>query len=113
MDEGDLRDVGLMSSVTDQVGRLVTLAAQVGVEGVICAPREVELVKKTSPSLLAVTPGIRTAGASNDDQKRATTPESAMEMGADLLVIGRSITAAPDPVAAASKIAESLAATAD
>lgn len=108
LDEEDLVAVGVTHQTADQVSRLSELAAAGGAEGVICSPHEVGVVKEASADLVAVTPGIRTENTSMDDQKRAMTPKEAREAGADLLVIGRSITAAPDPVAAASAIARSL-----
>lgn len=108
MDAEDLISVGVAGSMEHHVQQLASLASGSGAEGVICSPHEIATVKEVSPDLLAVTPGIRTSGASRDDQKRAMTPEAALEMGADLLVIGRSITAAPDPVTAAAEIAKSL-----
>jgi orotidine-5'-phosphate decarboxylase len=69
-------------------------------------------VKQLGPRLLAVTPGIRPAGADVHDQARAATPESAVAAGSDLLVLGRAVTHAEDPAAAASAIAEAVARTA-
>jgi orotidine-5'-phosphate decarboxylase len=80
--------------------RLARRAAEAGVEGVICSPKELRVVADVAPGLLRVTPGIRPAGSAAHDQRRTATPREALERGADLLVVGRPITAAPDPLAA-------------
>ncbi len=81
-----------------------------GLDGVICSPRELPGVRKyCQPEFLAVTPGIRMAGAPPDDQKRTLSPYEAVKEGANLLVIGRPITGAEDPVEAAKRIAEDIA----
>lgn len=107
LDESDLREIGLAGPVRARALELVKLAARSGAEGFVSSPREVAALKTEVPELLAVTPGIRT-GRSTDDQKRTATPQLAIASGADLLVVGRSITAAPDPVAAAAEIARSI-----
>jgi orotidine-5'-phosphate decarboxylase len=91
---------------------LARLAAQSGVEGVVCAPSELGDVAQVAPGLLRVTPGIRPPGASKDDQTRIASPVEALQRGADYLVIGRPITRAEDPYAAAERIAAELADTA-
>ena len=76
-------------------------AREAGLDGVVCSPLEAAMVKHScGPDFLAVTPGIRFADASNDDQVRITTPARAREIGSDYIVVGRPVTAAPDPVAA-------------
>jgi len=76
-------------------------AREAGLDGVVCSPLEASLVKQAcSDTFLAVTPGIRFADAAADDQVRITTPARAREIGSDYIVVGRPITAAPDPVAA-------------
>ena len=76
-------------------------AKEAGLDGVVCSPQEAGLVKEAcGPDFLAVTPGIRFADAAADDQVRITTPARAREIGSDYIVVGRPITAAPDPVAA-------------
>lgn len=104
----DLEDIGLGSDIGEATLALTSLAAEVGAEGIVCSPHEVAAVAKTAPSLLRVTPGIRPSGAGSQDQKRVATPEQALAAGADWLVVGRAITAAPDPVGAAIQIAGSL-----
>ena len=112
LDAAELARVGVAGSPGRQVARLAKLAAGTGAEGVVCAVRELGDVAQVAPRLLRVTPGIRPAGAESHDQARTATPEEALARGADLLVVGRPITSAPDPVAAAAHIAESLRAAA-
>jgi orotidine-5'-phosphate decarboxylase len=80
------------------------LAAAAGAEGVVCAVPEAESVKALGLDLLVVTPGIRPAGSEPADQRRVATPGEAIRAGADLLVVGRPITAAADPIAAAEAV---------
>jgi orotidine-5'-phosphate decarboxylase len=82
----------------------VRVAADAGCRGVVCAASDVERVKALAPTLLAVVPGIRMAGDSHDDQARVATPAVALASGADLLVIGRPVTAADDPESAAARV---------
>jgi orotidine-5'-phosphate decarboxylase len=85
--------------------RLAKLAGDAGADGVVCSAREVEAVKKAcGDGFFAVTPGIRPAGSGAGDQKRVTAPADAIRAGSDLLVVGRPITAAQDPAAAADDI---------
>jgi orotidine-5'-phosphate decarboxylase len=86
----------------------IGFAAEAGAGGVICAGSDVRLVKELAPRLKAVVPGTRPAGAPTHDQARVTTPAEAVEAGADLLVIGRTVTQATDPAAAAKELASSL-----
>ena len=112
LDEDDLDAVGQRRPVTDQVRRLAALAQASGLDGVVCSPHEVEALRADcGPGFLLVVPGIRPEGAASGDQKRTLSPAAAMAAGASRLVIGRPITAAPDPAAAARAIAESLGAT--
>jgi len=108
LDAGQLAATGVTGSPGRQVARLTRLAAQAGVEGVVCAPAELGDVAQVAPGLVRVTPGIRPTGVSNDDQTRTATPQEAIRRGADYLVIGRPITRAPDPYAAAERIAADL-----
>lgn len=108
LDDADLARVGVQSTAGKQTSRLAKLAAAAGVEGVICSPKELGVVESVAPDLVKVTPGIRPT-PSVDDQKRVTTPEAALARGADYLVIGRPITRAEDPAAAAAAIAASIA----
>lgn len=112
LDSGDLVDLGLGSDVTDTSLALALLAADVGAEGIVCSPHEVASIASEVPSLVKVTPGIRPSGADSQDQKRVATPQQALAAGADWLVVGRAITAAPDPVTAAEEIVARLGVTA-
>jgi orotidine-5'-phosphate decarboxylase len=80
------------------------MALDAGCDGVIASGQEAKAIKELSKKLLVITPGIRPGGHIEDDQKRRTTPRDAILAGADYLVIGRPITEAPDPVAAAEQI---------
>jgi orotidine-5'-phosphate decarboxylase len=107
--EGSLGELGVTGSIAEAVRRLALLAKEAGVDGVVTSPREVALVRETcGPDFLVVTPGIRTAGAAEDDQARAATPEAAIAAGADYLVVGRPILEAKDPRAAAEAITARL-----
>jgi orotidine-5'-phosphate decarboxylase len=109
LSQADLDRIGLAGSMSDAVRRLAVLAVDAGARGLVCSPQEVAAVRaEVGPGILLITPGIRPAGASADDQARTATPEAALRAGADLLVIGRPITAAPDPGAAAAAIAAPL-----
>lgn len=106
--EMDLAAVGVAGSPGRQVSRIAKLADAAGAEGVVCAVRELGDVAQAAPSLVKVTPGIRAAGGGADDQARVATPREALDRGADWIVVGRSITAASDPVEAASRIVAQL-----
>jgi orotidine-5'-phosphate decarboxylase len=109
MDENDLSDVGQKSPAQEQVLRLATLAEQSGLAGVVCSPLEIAALRaKLSPKTLLAVPGIRPQGSATGDQKRVMTPAEAAKLGADYLVIGRPITQADDPAAAAGDILKSL-----
>lgn len=86
------------------------LAERAGCGGVVCAAPDLPVVTNTVPGMLRVVPGIRPAGAPSADQRRVATPASALAAGADVLVIGRAVTAAPDPDAAAAAIVAEVAA---
>jgi orotidine-5'-phosphate decarboxylase len=110
LDDRDLAVIGVGRGLGDQVAAMAQIGAGAGVEGVVCAVPEASRVKKLGLDLTVVTPGIRPAGAASADQRRVATPRQAIMAGADLLVVGRPITAAPDPVAAAIGIGEEIAA---
>jgi orotidine-5'-phosphate decarboxylase len=104
-----LAELGVDGSVSDAVRRLAVLAVGAGARGLVCSPQEVAAVRaEVGPDIMLITPGIRLAGATSDDQARIATPEEALKAGADLLVIGRPITRASDPGAAAAAIATAL-----
>lgn len=105
----DLAEVGMQGSPQETVVRLARLAKSAGADGVVASPREIAVIRRAcGPDFLIVTPGIRPAGGASDDQARTATPESAIRAGADYLVIGRPITGAADPVAAADAIAAEM-----
>jgi orotidine-5'-phosphate decarboxylase len=105
IDAAELSSLGVADDPAGQVRRLALLARQAGCDGVVCSPHEVaDLRALCGPDFTLVVPGIRPAGADTGDQKRVLTPRQAMERGADVLVIGRPITAAADPQAAARAI---------
>jgi len=109
----DLADVGVAESAPRQALRLARLTAAAGLDGVVCSAVEAPGLRSAlGPRFTLVTPGIRPAGSSKDDQTRVITPEAAVANGADYLVIGRPITQAPDPVAALAAINNALGATA-
>jgi orotidine-5'-phosphate decarboxylase len=99
----DLGRIGIQRSPGQLVGKMSKVAEATGCEGLVCSPRELNVVAHAAPDLLRVTPGIRPV-ESDDDQARTATPQQAIARGADLLVIGRPITAADDPAAAAAEI---------
>ncbi|MBB4915899.1 orotidine-5'-phosphate decarboxylase [Streptosporangium saharense] len=105
----DLHGIGLEGSPDDAVRRLATLAVGAGAQALVCSPREVAAVRaEVGPDITLITPGVRPAGSATQDQARVATPERALADGADLLVIGRPITGAADPGAAAAGIAAAL-----
>ena len=105
----DLAGIGVTGTTADWVLRLAALAVDAGATALVCSPREVAAVRaEVGPDIVLVTPGVRPAGADPHDQARVATPEEALAAGADLLVIGRAITGAPDPGAAAAAIAAAL-----
>jgi len=112
LDDSVLGSVGQRGPAADQVVRLAQLAQHSGLDGVVCSAHEIGAIRKACGTdfLLAV-PGIRPAGADLADQRRVMTPAEAHRAGADILVIGRPITGAADPAAAAKAIAVELAGT--
>ena len=112
-DEDTLGEVGVAGGVSDSVRRLARLAKDAGADGVVASPHEVALIREAcGRDFLVVTPGIRPAGAAAGDQARAATPAAALTAGADYLVVGRPITAAADPAAAADRIVREMEAVA-
>jgi len=106
----DLAEIGIQASPEEQVLRLARLAQAQGLDGVVCSAQEAAALKRAlGPAFKLVTPGIRPAGAGTQDQARVMTPPQAIAAGADYLVIGRPITAAPDPLAALDAINASIA----
>ena len=110
MDDAQLAATGITASPADQVLKLAKLARQSGIDGFVCSAEEVAAVRAaTGPQTLLVIPGIRSAGAAIDDQKRIATPSQAIAQGASMLVIGRPITQAKDPASAAEDILSEIA----
>ncbi|MEN8169640.1 MAG: orotidine-5'-phosphate decarboxylase [Pseudomonadota bacterium] len=109
MGEKDIHEVGLAGSPADNVKRLAMLAQDSGLDGVVCSPQEVTMLRESIGSDFSlVTPGIRPSWAAKGDQTRITTPADAMTMGSSYLVIGRPITGAAEPLDALAKIEAEL-----
>jgi len=105
----EIQEVGFNGSPADNVLRLARLADDCGLDGVVCSPLEASAVRTaTNPNFKLITPGVRPANAALDDQSRVMTPAKALQAGADYLVIGRPITAAPDPMKSLKSIIESI-----
>ena len=105
LDRAALRELGVASSPEELVPRWAALARDSGLDGVVSSPLEAAQIRRQyGPEFLIVTPGIRPAGSASDDQRRVLTPRQAIQAGADILVIGRPITRAPDPAEAAREI---------
>lgn len=108
LDETDMAATGVGGSAHEQVMRLADLAHQSGLDGIVCSGHEVGAVHKQWKDGFFVVPGLRPAGGAMGDQKRAVTPRQARDAGASVLVIGRPISRAEDPVAAARAIEATL-----
>jgi orotidine-5'-phosphate decarboxylase len=105
----DLATMGMTGTARDVCRRLAVMAVAAGARGLVCSPQEVADVRaEVGPGITLITPGIRPAGSDAQDQARIATPEAALSAGADLLVIGRPITSAPDPGAAAAAARSAL-----
>ena len=112
MDAAQGAAVGWSREPADQVELLARMGIEAGIRGFVCSPREVSRLRKlTGPEGVLVIPGIRPAGASVGDQKRVATPADALRQGASYLVVGRPITQAEDPAAAAEGILREMAET--
>ena len=109
-DDQTLNSIGVTSSAAEQVERLALLAESAGLDGVVASPREVELIRAavSNRNFVLVTPGVRPESAAQDDQKRIATPASTIAAGSDYLVVGRPITAAADPRAAAQAVVREM-----
>ena len=108
LDAADLASIGVTDAPEAQVTRLARLAHASGLDGIVCSPHEVARAAHHWPGGTFVVPGIRPAGSAAGDQKRVMTPKEALAAGASVLVIGRPITAASDPAAAAAQIDQEL-----
>jgi len=110
MDAAQLSATGLRRSLPQQVEFLARMGMKAGIRGFVCSAREVSALRKlTCSEGVLVVPGIRPAGSESGDQKRLATPADALRLGASYLVVGRSITQAPDPVKAAEAILREMA----
>ena len=108
-DQSTLGEIGVEGTVQRSVQSLARLARSAGVDGVVASPHEVALIRDAcGPDFLIVTPSIRPLGAKQGDQARAATPAAALAAGADYLVVGRPITEAPEPAAAAEAIVREM-----
>ena len=105
LDDEALESIGMVGPALDAAVRLAVLATRAGAGAIVCSPREVAAIRAAVASdVVLITPGVRPAGASVDDQRRTASPEQAIADGADLLVIGRPITGAADVAAAAAEL---------
>ena len=110
MASDDLKEIGLTYSPAEQVKRLASLTQDCGLDGVVCSPQEISLLRESfDPEFELVTPGIRPQWSVTGDQKRIMTPKEAMQAGSNYLVIGRPITQAANPMQALEKIEQELA----
>ena len=109
MDEETLKEVGIHGPLSEEVGRLASLAMKAGIDGVVASPQEIGIIRqRCGKNFLIVTPGIRHPSDKRDDQKRTLSPREAVAAGADYLVIGRPIKEAKDPLEAVQKIIEDI-----
>ena len=108
--EADLKELGISGrTIKEQVLHLAKLAHKAGLDGVVCSPQEIELLRNELPkNFVIVTPGVRPAGSAKGDQKRVMTPKEALEAGASYIVVGRPITEARKPREEALAILESI-----
>jgi orotidine-5'-phosphate decarboxylase len=109
LDDADLEAVGLRGPAPARAVALARLAQACGLDGAVCSAHEIAAIREAcGPDFRLIVPGVRPAGAETGDQKRVMTPRDAKRAGADYLVVGRPITGAADPAAAARAIVESL-----
>lgn len=113
-DEEDLRDLGYPVPVSDLIELRVRKAVESGIDGIVCSALDLNRVRAAGgPNLIAVTPGVRSAGTASGGQKRIATPAEAIRNGADYLVIGRQVTRDPDPRVACERILSEIASQRD
>jgi orotidine-5'-phosphate decarboxylase len=109
LDEAAITRIGLSGSTLENAVRLARLAQESGLRGVVASPHEIEGIREAcGDGLRLIVPGVRPAGSDAGDQRRTKTPAAAIAAGADYIVVGRPITDAPDPWAAAAAIVDSL-----
>ena len=108
-DQASLSAIGLLAPVAESVVRLARLAQEAGTDGVVASPLEAEMIRGAcGPDFLVVTPGIRPGGSKAHDQARAATPAAAMRAGVSSVVVGRPITGAAEPAAAAAALVKEM-----
>lgn len=112
IDQQTLQQIGISEEAKSVVSRLASLAKESGLDGVVASAKEIKTIREvvTEPDFLIVTPGIRSASAASDDQRRTMSAGEAVRAGVDYLVVGRPILADPDPPGAARRIVEEMAA---
>ena len=109
LDTRALFEMAWEQPVDQQVERLALLAQDSGIDGVVCSPREIQLVRKVvNPQFKIVTPGIRLPDQSHNDQQRVATPREALSSGADYIVLGRAVTGERDPRTALQRLLDTL-----
>jgi orotidine-5'-phosphate decarboxylase len=110
LDQNELTAIGFQGDAKQSAARLAEIARASGMGGLVCSPHEARALRAVvGPDMVIVTPGVRMRGADAGDQRRVATPRDAIEQGADLIVVGRPIRQAPDPVATARAIADEIA----
>ena len=108
-DDSDLKEIGVAAQTMEQALRLASLAQKAGCSGVVASAREAQAIRRElGPDFAIVTPGVRPAGGSKDDQARVATPSEAIAAGATHIVVGRPITGAKDPAVAARAILDEI-----
>ena len=108
LEQSDLQAIGFAGTPLENAVRLARLAQSCGLRAVVTSPREITAIREACPDLAIIAPGIRPAGSDAGDQRRTTTPAAAVAAGADFIVVGRPITDARDPRAAAMEVVASL-----
>ena len=109
MKDADLKEIGVAKKVEKQVQELAVLSQRCGLDGVVASGQEIKIIRKAAgKDFLVVTPGVRPVWAAHGDQKRIVTPREAVELGADLIVVGRPITQHARPLEAAEKILKEI-----
>ena len=105
LDETDLKDINISKSPLEQVKSLALMTKESGLDGVVASPKEISAIREAvGQDFSIVTPGVRPTWAAVGDQKRVTTPAQALDAGANYIVVGRPVTAAPDPTKALEKL---------
>lgn len=108
LDDDSLHDIGVKATTREQALRIARISAEENAGGLVLSPRELEVIRSALPHLVLCTPGVRPAGSSVDDHRRAMTPAEAIDAGADFVVVGRPILQAADRARAASEIVEQI-----